>query len=179
MTSEIRLAITDTLSKYRIPTTNSIEAINVLRERGGAELPAQEYRSRIEELSGVNPNGMSDEMLNFTYRYLVAGCVDSLDRELLDLRLIYDRAVEKAETLLKKNPWFLAKPDEDKPAKLDAAGNPKPKKGAKKEIAKRVYDENKHRQLKRKEWIELLVKEVGLTPAGASTYYANLKAGRY
>ena len=46
-------------------------------------------------------------------------------------------------------------------------------------IAKKVYEDNKGKVTARKDWIALLVKEVGLTEAGASTYYANLKNGKY
>lgn len=46
---------------------------------------------------------------------------------------------------------------------------------SKSDVAEKVYMANRTKQLSRKEWIALLVAEVGLTEAGASTYYSNLK----
>ena len=74
---------------------------------------------------------------------------------------------------------MFAKAEDETPPKLNADGTVAPKKGDKKVIAKKLYEDNKGKINTRKEWIALLVKEVGLTEAGASTYYHNLKAGKY
>jgi len=95
-----------------------------------------------------------------------------------DIDLLYVKSVDEAKKYIVNNPWVWAVA-EDAPPKLNEDGSPAMKKGDKKLLAKEVYEANKGKEMTRKQWIELLVAEVGLTPAGASTYYANLKKGVY
>jgi hypothetical protein len=90
--------------------------------------------------------------------------------------------MNKMNKLIAHSPWSVKDyeaftHESDAPAKLDAVGVPKRKKGAKKQLAIEVYNREKGTERTRGEWIELLMGEVGLSKAGASTYFAGLKKG--
>jgi hypothetical protein len=70
-----------------------------------------------------------------------------------------------------ENSWIFAEP-EDVP-KMDSAGNPKRKKGAKQEEAARIYSENKSDG--KAKIIELFMSELDMSKAGATTYFYNMR----
>jgi hypothetical protein len=97
---------------------------------------------------------------------------------MIDGKSVVDEALLKAKAFISKNEYVFAVREERQNVtpKLDALGKPKRKKGAKKELAKKVYNEKiAGKQLTRKQAIAIIAEEVGMTPAGASTYYGNLK----
>lgn len=162
------------IKQYKIPHS-AVRAIAMLNE--GGDLGADEYRTRIAQLTNGTLS-LPDQYARFTYLYLIQ---NGLKNGQADLSC----AEKDAKKFIDQNPWIFAKSDSNSELrprsapKLDASGNPKQRKGAKKDKAIRFYNENKNQSWTRKEWIEKLVENIGLTPAGASTYYANLKAGRY
>jgi len=167
----------DTLHNYDIPTHSFISAVKYLNESEGEILPDL-YRYRIKELTDQDTQA-SDETVRWHYLYLVQETVrQSLKSDSIDMNEMFELATTKAETHLKRNPWLTGERKDSTP-KFDAAGNPKKKKGAKREMAISLWKKHKDENKTRKEWIELLVEEVGLTTAGASTYHSNLKSGRW
>ena len=91
-----------------------------------------------------------------------------------DMELLWEDIKTRTEDFLENNPWVLIDYAEaSRP--LDDDGNPKAKKGDKKVRSQELYIENKDNGLSRKEWIALFVSEIDMSPAGASTYYANMK----
>lgn len=101
-----------------------------------------------------------------------------------DMIVVYAR--ERADRFMKECAWtFMGDNQEAKKAAIENAAPEdvkagKAKKGAKKFLGLKVYNEQiKGNDLKRKEAIEILMTEVGLTQAGASTYYANFKSGKW
>ncbi len=167
----------EVLQQRDIPISSYISAVQHINNRG--ELTHKEYIERIKELTGEVVSFTNDFMYRFTYLYLIQNTVKTSFRtDKLDMKEILNSSISEATTLLENNPWFCYVPEKE--PVLDANGKPKPKKGAKKEMAKQVWDKYKDDGVDRtrKEWIQLLVDEVGLTPLGASTYYANLKKGK-
>ena len=76
--------------------------------------------------------------------------------------------------------YMRAKPDEDEfnenaPPVVDDRGNRKRKKGKKKEMAAELYRENRTK-ITRSEMIALFMEEIGMSKAGATTYFHNNKA---
>lgn len=172
-----------TLHDAGIPTGSYIAAVQYLNERG--TLTEDEYFDRINELlDGHNlvnlPNDdIAEHRPRYAYLYFVQELIRaSFSSDSFDTLNVWRDALKRAETFIRGNSYIFAKAEDDEP-KLDATGKPKPKKGAKKELAKKVYAEKiDGKGLTRKDAIAILADEVGMTPAGASTYYANLKAGR-
>ena len=135
------------------------------------------YTTGIKDISGEDYTNDNYDILRKTFAYLVVGVIKELDHtDKLDGKHLLATAEAKATKLVTDNPWMFAKPEAE--PKLDANGQKKPKKGAKKELAKTVYAEQiDGKGLSRKDAIAILVEEVDMSPAGASTYYANLKKG--
>lgn len=168
--------ILEKIEQSGIPTDRASQAIQHMRDHGLFELDAQDYRERIALLTNVDAPTSDERELNYLYRYIIT---DAIQNSEVDASQLVSGALTKARKFISTHQYVFAKPEEEKAPKLDAAGNVKPKKGAKKELAKKVYNEQiKDNDLSRKEAIAILVEEVGLTPAGASTYYANLKKGK-
>lgn len=121
-----------------------------------------------------------DHIQEYSTKYFIQNIIKQYTEKAetkFDIDLLYVSSVEQAKKYIESNPWVFAKLEAEE--KFNNDGSPASKKGDKKLLAKEVYEANKGKINTRKEWIELLVKEVGLTPAGASTYYANLKKGKY
>lgn len=170
--------IIETIRDQEVPIHSAVAAAQHLGLSGIGELSVRDYKARIKEITTKDVSYDKDEMYRMVYGYLVTEAIkESNHTDKLDAEVLYTTAVEKATKLVKDNAWMFAKAETEE--RLDNEGNVKPKKGAKKELAKKVYNEQiKDKITSRKEAIEVLVKEVGLTPAGASTYYANLKSGK-
>lgn len=169
------------LQAQRIPTQSFVAAVQHLTQE---HLPPEDYRAAIFELSGHETQA-SDEYVRHHYLYLVQETIRQFNKTgTVDMGEMFKLSAERATHFITNNPWVFSKPeDESSPSyrapKLDAAGNPKQKKGAKRDQAVALWKKHKDENLSRKQWIDLLVKEVGLTPAGASTYHSNLRSGAY
>jgi hypothetical protein len=168
------------IEAYNIPTNSYISAIQYLSDR--PDRLDREYKEMIKDITGEEVSFDDARMYKYTLLYTVQEAIKQFGdtTDYVNPADVLKLATEKAEQFVNTRTYVFAKKDidENAPQKLDASGNIKPKKGAKKIMAKEVWEKNKHQTMTRKEWIELLVAEVGLTKAGASTYYANLKAGR-
>lgn len=137
-------------------------------------------RSKIETLKqqamSIEEATHREYLPKYTFRYFVYNLLKTPEAAVEDM---YAKGITDAVKYINSSPWVFAKPEDETPPKLNADGTVAPKKGDKKVIAKKLYEDNKGKITARKDWIALLVKEVGLTEAGASTYYANLKNGKY
>lgn len=160
-----------------VPTNSAVAAAQHMGLTGIGQLRDDEYIERIKEISGETVKLDNSDMYRITYAYLVAEAIRVSDNtNIIDAQALLGSAKVKATKLIKECPWMFVRAESE--PKLDAAGNVKPKKGAKKELAKQVFTEFIEGKVTvRKEAIAILVEKVGLTSAGASTYYANLKKG--
>jgi len=163
------------IGAQRIPTTTPAAAIQHMRDFGWFEKSGDDYKFHIVQLSGADAQSDDERELNYTFRYLVTSAIESPG---LTGKPLVEQATSKAKTFIANHQYVFAQPEEDATPKLDACGKPKPKKGAKKEMARKVYDEQiRDKGLTRKEAIAIIAEDVGMSPGGASTYYANLKKG--
>ena len=96
---------------------------------------------------------------------------------------VLTKAKADAATFLVEQAWTFVGTDdkadiENADPEVVKAG--RAKKGAKKVLALKIYNRKiKDKKLTRKEAIAVLMEEIGLTAAGASTYYANFKNGKW
>lgn len=168
-----------TIAALGIPTRSQAAAIQHFRDHDPVwhRQTADTYQDLIIRITGVSAQSEDALELEYAFRYTVTTAIEQPD---LTGHTLVNLALARAQNFIADHPYVFAEPDEDldAPPKLDAQGKPKAKKGAKKEMARKVYDEKiRNEGLTRKESIAILVEEVGLSPAGASTYYANLKKG--
>lgn len=160
------------LNDLNIDTTNHNRAV---QSAGLLAFDEDTYREVISDLTGTDTK-VEDDFTKYTFMYVV-------DQIMTKGTPDFESAYNKAKQLVKQRPWTLAKPEYTSSytpkSTTDALGNPKQKKGAKKEAAKKFWKENQGKFTTRKQWIEALMEHVGLTKAGASTYHYNLKKGIY
>jgi len=169
------MKILEKLALIGIPTRTAPAAIQYMRDHRWFEKTDDEYKDLIIELAMDDVPTEDSRELNYTFRYLVTMAIEHPGHTgKATLALAY----EKAKTFIANHQYVFATPDEDDEPKLDAIGNVKPKKGAKKELARKVYDEKiRNKDVSRKDAIAILMEDVGMSAGGASTYYANLKKG--
>lgn len=164
-------AITYLQTELNIDTRSTIRAV---QDAGALEFDENTYRRIIGELTGTEDVNVSDDHARHTFMYLVQDVVSGQDINL-------NAAEERAIKYVAKNPWSIIKPEYNNyyepKSTVDALGQPKQKKGAKKEAAIAFWNANQGKYTSRKEWIEALAENVGLTPAAASTYHHSLKNG--
>ena len=160
------------LASYEINVANRIRAIQSIRELGFDE---ESYRTMILDLTGREVDG-DEFVIENTFKYLV-------DEVMVDGKCDFDVALKKATSFVDLNPWVKVKPDYTSyytpKSTVDAMGNPKQKKGKKKDQAIKLWKERKDENLSRQQWIEILMDKVGLSKMGASTYHYNLSKGIY
>lgn len=174
----------EVITSYGIPTHNWVEAAQFVL---ATDLQTKsEYERRIVEVLGLTavPHYESQKVARVYFGYTIQETVRAFNSNAIpDMEALWEDINKRARKFITENPWsvreYTNEGDDGEP-KMDAAGNPKQKKGAKKELAKNIWDNNvdKQKTMKRNEWIALLCEKVGLTPGGASTYYTNLKNGR-
>lgn len=182
------MSATAFLEKLGVPV-NSHVAAGVHMNRN---LPTVDRANEIlEALTGetLDPSVSSNAMfVPFVAAYAVQTYVRNLVRgEVMDRVDLLASARAEAEAKLEEFAWTFATDGETtdienvEPEVVKAG---KAKKGARKVLALRVYNEKikdavAEGTMTRKVAISILVDEVGLSAAGASTYYANFKSGKW
>lgn len=178
------MKIIEQLEAWGIPTDYDVKAVQAIRNHDPSsgllwteELSKEQKEERIALILGIDQITFeNDKHARLVYGYAVGETVKAGGQ--VDAQDILNRVAKTIDDM----PWVVKEYEafshaDEGPPKLDAVGNVKQKKGAKKALAIEVYNREKGTERSRKEWIELLMSEVGLSKAGASTYYAGLKKG--
>jgi len=162
MTSHDPLAVIEALG---IPTTSPVAAIRFLNGNG---VRIDSHEMIIEEMTGVKIDYNDSRLSRYTFLYMVQNLLKSGVPE--NLPSLVTTSTIQADEFISKNKWAFVTTDN-----VGTDGKPKRKYGGTKEKAKRLWLDNQDKEYTRKQWIELLIKEVGLTKAGASTYHYNMR----
>lgn len=147
-----------------------------------AEIDQNTMEERIALLTGIDRNRIQTTNAKHA-KIMYCYALQLTIRTDLTGEALWNDVVRRTASMVANSPWSITvyetySPEDTGKPKMDAAGNPKQKKGAKRTKAIEVYKANIDKNMTRKEWIALLVAEVGLTKAGASTYYASLKGNK-
>ena len=154
---------------------NMNSRIRAVQDAGALEFDPNTYRRVMAELTGKEIE-VSDDEARYAFMYTVQNLTAGQPVD-----IAYDTAVPLARAYISTHPWVLAKPEYEYEPKnaVGALGQPKQKKGAKKEAAILFWNDNQDKYTTRKQWIEALMEAVGLTKAAASTYHYNLRTGAW
>lgn len=175
------------LNDLGVPTRSQIAAGQHMSQN----LPTLEKAKEIlKALTGhsVSERGQHPLYVPFVAAYAVQLTVRSaLAEEAVKAVDLLNEAKARADEFTKpdgKLAWTLAGYEDGKAeienAEPEAVKAGKAKKGARKVLGLRIYNEKiAGKELTRKEAIAILMEEVGLSAAGASTYYANFKSGKW
>ena len=182
MTDKIKTPL-EVIDEYGVSVTSYIKAVQALREMPFAK---SDYESGYNRIIGTETFIIfeTDYEAKFHFLYAVQETIRaSYSADVLDMAEIASEVERLIEKLRIKHPTLFKtyeNVDEFGSPKLDAIGKPKRKKGAKKELAKSVYNQHiRDKGLTRKEAIAIIMEKVGMSQQGASTYYHNLKSGKY
>ena len=149
----------------------------------------KQYENFIEKLLNERVTFETHEQAEYVARYFVQGLAkfhtDHPDT-MMDVDAIFLTATEYAKDFIRRMDhgdlgYMRAKPegektvDENAPPDIDDRGNRKRKKGAKKQMAAALYEAERS-ALTRKEMIAKFMDEIGMSKAGATTYFHNNKA---
>jgi hypothetical protein len=131
----------------------------------------------VREIVGNDEVDLKGERAVYTFYYVVQKAIRThLWGEPVEGEDLLTPSIVEADKLLHRltegDLTFVRATLEDKP-RVDAAGNPKKKKGAKQELAAELYQKNKDKD--RKEIIQIFVDEIGMSKAGATTYFYNMR----
>ncbi len=165
-------SVIEMIEVYDLPI-NSLSAIQEYNDR--ARAGKYDYGAVLRSLLG----GEYQELENSDHARVQVGYVIQLaiqshmSGQEIDPSKIYTEATSKAHDFVNEMSWVFAKKDEE--VKLDAEGKPKQKKGAKQDQAYDVYVQAIKDGLSRKDIIQSFQDDVGMTKAGATTYFYNMK----
>ena len=146
-----------------------------------------QFEDLVAEMLGERIRFENHEQARITATYFVQWFMRAHEKDpsAINLDEIFMEAVESAKDYIHRMDhgdlkFLRAKPDEEYEDEnaapvVDDRGNRKRKKGKKKEMAAELYQE--HRLTKtRAEIIALFMEEIGMSKAGATTYFHNNKA---
>lgn len=170
------------LEAQNVPTDSIIRGAQHVND---LMLSKQQAQDLLKKMTGEAVDGEHVMYVPLTYGYLVQNILRAhIAKQTAVLTELLVKSKSQAAELLDKQAWmFIA--DEDARADIENADPEvvkagKAKKGARKVLALKVYrDAVEGKDMTRKEAIAILQEKVGLSAAGASTYYANFKSGKW
>lgn len=180
--------VIDNIKGLRIPMKSVGEAVRFIGSKYEAQSKSQ-YDSLIKEVTGedvITHNTKEAEIL-FGYCIQIAVTMHSQGADHLKADDVLPGAQIKTATYLKNNPWVIpsgsAVGQEDgtvemKPISAAASSSTKKRTGpSKKDLSVALFNKDDNKTKTRAELIQIFVKELGMTPAGASTYVHNCQKG--
>jgi len=165
--------IINELNKMNIPTNSVIGAVQAFNDRYREGYNSDTYAKIVQNVLGrkfdlLPKADYARIQVAYVIQEAVQRHVDGFD---VDADNVFNAATVKAEKFVAENGWVFAKPDVE--IKLDAAGKPKRKKGAKQEAAADIYNEMKGGD--KKDIIARFMDELDMSKAGATTYFYNMR----
>lgn len=159
---------------YQYPVTSAIGAIQAYNDEARAGKFAGMYDQVLQSLLGDGRDVLeNDDHARIQIGYVIQLAVEAnMAGVELDDNTLYSEATKRAHEFIVEMPWVFATKEA---LTLDAAGNVKPKKGAKQIQAHEVYVRLIESDGTRADIIQAFQDEVGLTKAGATTYFYNTK----
>jgi hypothetical protein len=164
----------DIIDSYKIPTHSYIAAISEIhnQEELFGDLTTDEYARRIVELSNGHGEDIEDpKLLKYTYKYLIQEYIRSFNGGTVNINTLYyfNFAVDLATKFIDNHSYVFTEVDEDtNTAKI-----------SKKTQAIKLWNDKKGEDLTRQQWLSLLQDTLGFSKSTASSYYSQLKSGKF
>ena len=170
------------ITSYNVPTSSYIRAIQTLNDADCPILFSKEqYEKNIAEIIGaeIAPTFSSEKEARIYFLYTVQETIRAFNfsASIPDMESVWKNIQLRASKLIQEQPWLVKdySADTDGEPKVDAAGNPVRRKGAKKEECEILYQQLNDGVNTRVDIIASLMEEVGMTKPGATTYFHNMK----
>jgi hypothetical protein len=169
------------IADYGVSTTSYIQAIQQFNNIDHPiVMEKSQYEESINEIIGGDtpPTFSSDKEARIYFLYVVQETIRAFGQGIIpDMADVWVEAQRRAKIMIQEQPWAIKEYNTETTGepKLDAAGNPKKRKGAKKVEAEALYKRMNDGQNDRNAIIDALIADVGLSKPGATTYFHNLK----
>lgn len=164
------------IETYGAPTNSFTAAVHHFKfER--APLSKSECEAGIAQIVGADqhPTYRNAKEANLYFLYVVQETVRAFNGGVVpEMADIWEVAQRRAVNFITDNPWAIKDYTSDEGDDV-VDGQPKQKKGAKKDQAEALYRKMNDGKNDRNTIIQALVDEVGMSKAGATTYFHNLK----
>ena len=176
----------EVIARYGVDTTSYLRAINQFCDSERPILLNQTgYENGIREIIGENRSFSfeNEKEARIYFLYVVQETIRIFARgETLVMAEVWQEASRRAKTFTATNPWTIKEYLPEQTDEIEVVGEdgtvqrkPKQRKGAKKQMAESLYKEMNDGVNDRPTIIDALISEVGLTKAGATTYFHNLR----
>lgn len=166
------------IAGYGAPTDSFNAAIRFFNNKG--MMTERQYASGIKELLGADdvPSFKNEKEARIVFLYVVQETLRVYieDNIVPDMAAVWEEVIDRSSVFLAKNPWSIKTYGTvNGETKVDAVGLPKKKKGKKKEMAIDIYCRMNDGTTERGTIIQAFMDEIGMTKAGATTYFHNMK----
>jgi hypothetical protein len=162
------------IERIGISTDSALRAFFKAKDMQLSPTKALEF---IQEITGNDEVRLSGEQATYTFYYVIQNAVRAkMNQSVVEGDDLLYPAIDQANKLLERlttGDLQFVRATLDEVPKVDSVGNPKKKKGAKQELAASLYV--KYQDKPRKEIIQLFIDEIGMSKAGATTYFYNMK----
>lgn len=162
------------IAGYGAPTNSYLAAIKHFGER--ESLPKQVCESRIAEIIGaeIAPSLSNEKEANLYFLYTIQETVRAFQGATIpEMADVWDEAQSRAKKFIETHPWTIKEYNNES---VDPITNqPKQRKGAKKEQSEELYKEMNDGKNDRVAIIQAFMDQLGMSKAGATTYFHNLK----
>jgi len=162
------------IESYGAPTGSYIHAIRFFRE-DHAPLTKEECEKGVAEIIGMDgvPSYRNQKEATLYFLYCVQETIRAYNTgEIPDMSEVWNDVVRRATEYISSSPWAVKDYDSEQTAD---DGTPKQKKGAKKEQSRALYVKLNDGSHTRDDIINAFMDKLGMSKAGATTYFHNLK----
>lgn len=173
------------IEEFGCPTSSYIAAVQHLCQQ---DAPKLEYERRIQEIIGLTqqPDCSSWFEARVLFMYVVQETIREFSKgvpaSIADTLMedVYRLALERAHIYIEGNPWNETRFNIEHGLRIDKDefgndGEVTAKKGAKKEVTEQLFKDLKSTGASRQKIIDAFVEQVGMSRAGATTYFHALK----
>lgn len=169
------------IESYGAPTNSFIAAVNYFRYERGA-LSKEEHESGIANIIGteITPTFTNEKEAEMYFLYAVQETIRAFSGgNIPDMSDVWSEVQRRATHFINENPWSIKTYASEEEVIEDAEGNKtvkvKRKKGAKKEQSAAIYKKLNDGTNDRNTIIDAFINDLGMSKAGATTYFHNLK----
>jgi hypothetical protein len=168
------------IGAYGVSTTSFIKAIQEFNDpERPIFLSKTQYERGIANIIGGDhpPLYANEKEARIYFLYVIQETIRAFQHGIPEMDQVWEEAQRRAKAMIERQPWAVKdyNTTEDGEPKMDAVGNPKKRKGAKKEEAEALFRQMNDGTNSRTTIIAALVDEIGMSKAGATTYFHNLK----
>jgi hypothetical protein len=179
-------SVIEKIKELGLPINSFVSAVHELHLHFGDRTKG-DYDFQIAALTNHHVETKHTKHAQLVFGYIVQESIRAyITKTPQTVDELVELASSKALTFLVNNPWNDAETEittvttpDGETTSVVTVKNKRGKGPTKRDLSIQLYTKVKDQKLSRQDLINLFVKELGLTPAGASTYVANCRSGAW